>query len=89
MTQGIEPQGGDSLNPKPYIASDDPCLTCYAEDCIHRRKTGQQERSKKEYAAIFPAPYICDAGGHSICESHWHLAVIAGWNPRKKDEVFT
>lgn len=77
-----------SLRSQPYIGADDPCITCYAEDCLYRRKAAMPEQTKSEYAVIFPAPYICDVGGHSICDNHWPYAMIAGWNPRKKEEVF-
>lgn len=73
---------------QPYILADDPCITCYAEDCLHRRKIGKPETPKAEYTAMWPAPYICDVGGHSICDNHMMLALIAGWKPRKKEEIF-
>lgn len=70
------------------ILASEPCLTCYAEDCNHRRKIGKEPMPKDEFAALFPAPYICDTGGYSICEGHWPYAMVAGWNPRRKDEVY-
>lgn len=70
------------------ILASEPCVTCYAEDCLARRKCGKNELSKRDYAADHPAPYICDVGGHSVCEGHMMLAVIAGWKPRRKDELF-
>jgi hypothetical protein len=66
----------------------EPCLTCYAEDCLNRRAVGLPNRTKEEYAAINPAPYVCDTGGYSICESHFWPAMIAGWEPRRKDTLF-
>lgn len=65
----------------------DPCLTCYAEDSIHRRKEGLPYRSAQDYAKIFHAPYICDTGGYSICENHLPYAMVAGWNPRRKTDI--
>lgn len=67
----------------------EPCLTCYAEDCLHRRKYGQKERTPEEHARMFAAPYICDVGGHSVCEGHWPFAMAAGWNPRLKTSLHT
>jgi len=65
----------------------EPCLTCYAEDCLHRKSIGEEEMSSEEFASIFPAPYICNIAGYSICEGHAPYALIAGWKPRLKTDI--